>query len=627
MRANDVARPVASAETIAAALKAKKSGSGWTCSCVSHEDKNPSMSIREVNGKTLVKCHAGCSQEALISELEHRGLWSTHDPAEIPLKHFSLGEYHQHWDYHDAAGQHVQRICRWDKPGGKKDIRPLTWQDNRWQWKALPESRPLYHLPKLKLQSTARVLVVEGEKAADAAQKLFTEFAVTCWAGGAEAAAKTDWKPLAGRDVTLWPDADAPGRKAMHGVATTLAKINCTVQIADLSQLGILPSGWDAADALADKNIDLDALWTALESAKPLLRLAKTNGVTARSLAEVMSTPSRVRWLKGLRKVLERGVIAIAAGKRGSYKSFWVNHLGMLAAIEGEVVLIVTAEGAGSDRRAAAWFKVHGQGRGPSDVKVFLIERRIDFNSHDGIAALLQEIERLQIRPALLIIDTLSKNSGALDEDKNSEVKGFIGRLDVGIRTPLDCTILIVAHTGHGDQSRPRGASAIEADTDAAYIVTKEGDCGVTVSRERFKDAPELPPLNYRVEVVDLGYCDDDGEPATSCVLIQSECAPATVSNPAFRGKAQRQLLAAIRARANGDAQKIWTLDDLRRIGREAGMSKSTARSAVEAVTFSPYMSQTLGGYRLSEDRVEKVEQGRTTHFDRSTRVVKVESP
>ena len=48
--------------------------------------------------------------------------------------------------------------------------------------------------------------------------------------------------------------------------------------------------------------------------------------------------------------------------------------------------------------------------------------------------------------PELLVIDTFSKNSGALDENGDGDVKAFIGGLDVGLRTPL------------GPLDHPRGA-------------------------------------------------------------------------------------------------------------------------------------------------------------------------
>lgn len=38
----------------------------FTALCVAHDDRNPSMSVSEVNGTILFHCHAGCSQSALL---------------------------------------------------------------------------------------------------------------------------------------------------------------------------------------------------------------------------------------------------------------------------------------------------------------------------------------------------------------------------------------------------------------------------------------------------------------------------------------------------------------------------------------------------------------------------------
>ena len=45
------------------------------CIARPHEDKTPSLSVSESNGKILVKCHAGCSQTAVIEALRGRGIW------------------------------------------------------------------------------------------------------------------------------------------------------------------------------------------------------------------------------------------------------------------------------------------------------------------------------------------------------------------------------------------------------------------------------------------------------------------------------------------------------------------------------------------------------------------------
>jgi hypothetical protein len=63
------------AESIGRALDGRKCGSQWVARCPAHEDRSPSLSITERNGKVLVCCHAGCSQTDVIAALRARGLW------------------------------------------------------------------------------------------------------------------------------------------------------------------------------------------------------------------------------------------------------------------------------------------------------------------------------------------------------------------------------------------------------------------------------------------------------------------------------------------------------------------------------------------------------------------------
>ena len=58
-----------------------------------------------------------------------------------------------------------------------------------------------------------RSLLCEGEKSADAAAALLgPPWAAVASMNGARSPQRTDWSPLAGRDVTIWPDNDEPGR-------------------------------------------------------------------------------------------------------------------------------------------------------------------------------------------------------------------------------------------------------------------------------------------------------------------------------------------------------------------------------------------------------------------------------
>jgi len=47
----------------------------FSACCPAHNDRNPSFSVSDVNGKTLVKCFSGCTQEGVINALRDLGLW------------------------------------------------------------------------------------------------------------------------------------------------------------------------------------------------------------------------------------------------------------------------------------------------------------------------------------------------------------------------------------------------------------------------------------------------------------------------------------------------------------------------------------------------------------------------
>ncbi len=57
-------------------IRAHLGALGSSAKCPAHEDTQASLSISEnPAGKVLLKCHAGCSQGAVIGALQERGIW------------------------------------------------------------------------------------------------------------------------------------------------------------------------------------------------------------------------------------------------------------------------------------------------------------------------------------------------------------------------------------------------------------------------------------------------------------------------------------------------------------------------------------------------------------------------
>ena len=215
------------------------------------------------------------------------------DAAPQPLRcHAQHGQASALWRYADVQGRTFGYVARFDTPAGKI-ILPLCFGQygtNRpqWVWKALPEPRPLYGLPSLAAApDDAPVLLVEGEKTADAAQVLFPHCAVLTWSGGANAVGKADWSPLIGRAITIWPDNDEPGFKAALEIAALLKSIAASVHM--VLPPTSLPEKWDVADP-APESFDLHEALNAAMPAEDFCRSvsSRNGGLTT---AEKIDTP------------------------------------------------------------------------------------------------------------------------------------------------------------------------------------------------------------------------------------------------------------------------------------------------------------------------------------------------
>lgn len=179
------------------------------------------------------------------------------DNAPEPMKaHHHYGPPSKTWAYRDSEGRLLGYVWRIDRAGKNKEILPLTFcrsvsGKREWRFRSWNTPRPLYGLDRLAANPHSPVLVVEGEKCADAGAAYLKRYAVIAWPGGAKAVKKIDWSPLEGRKIVLWPDADADhaGFLAMFDLYEEIkgrAEIVKLMEVPDGT-----PNKWDIADAVS----------------------------------------------------------------------------------------------------------------------------------------------------------------------------------------------------------------------------------------------------------------------------------------------------------------------------------------------------------------------------------------
>lgn len=260
----------------------KKSGHEWSGLCPFHNDEKKSLQVNE--SKQIFKCFAcgeggdsiaflmklGYSFKEAVTEINggsvdveiapvhnhsqmvKRPSWKQIVPEGKPtsFSHYRHGKPSRTWEYRNKEGDTFGYICRFDTTEGKEVIPYIYATDgsrSEWRWQGFDKPRPLYNLVAILEQPEATVMVVEGEKTADAAQALFPHAVVTCWQGGARAIKHTDWTPLFGRKVVLWPDNDQPGVEAMQDIAEIIVP-DCAV-VKFVTNPPDAPKHWDLADA------------------------------------------------------------------------------------------------------------------------------------------------------------------------------------------------------------------------------------------------------------------------------------------------------------------------------------------------------------------------------------------
>lgn len=239
--------------------------------------------------------------------------------------------------------------------------------------------------------------------------------------------------------------------------------------------------------------------------------------------AELIANITPVEWL--VERYIEANAMVILFGEPGVGKSFIALDMACCIATgeawqgfsvkQGPVFYIAGEGHAGIGRRLGAWCRYRAVKLGSIHVSTTaapLTEWEAVKQVMRGIKAKVQQYGV----PALIVVDTLARNFGGLDENSNKDMGLFVQHMD-RLKYELQTTVLIVHHTGQGNKDRARGASALKGAVDIEHRVEAKAGGTIALQTTKMKDA-ELPePVLMRLHGVDLG------EIGNSAVVVKAD--------------------------------------------------------------------------------------------------------
>ena len=157
------------------------------------------------------------------------------------------GQHTMEFPYRNQNGELLFLVRRYDTEDGGKKIITWTFHDSgQWLPKKPNKPWPLFGLDALANHPHALVLLAEGEKAAQAAERLLPGIGVTTL-NGSSSVAYADLDPLQGREVVILPDADEPGQNYALDLIERLTGRVTSLRIVDVWAMD-WTQGQDVAD-------------------------------------------------------------------------------------------------------------------------------------------------------------------------------------------------------------------------------------------------------------------------------------------------------------------------------------------------------------------------------------------
>jgi hypothetical protein len=402
--------------------------------------------------------------------------------------------------------------------------------DGTWSLKRPEGTMPLYYKAK---HIDKPILVSEGEKATLGAEKIYEGDCAT-WHGGVNSWQKSDWSPLYGKEVWIFPDNDEAGFKCANEIADMLTKNKSTVKVVTP------PPHFEDKDDLWDahKRDDFPTsgdLVTYIEGMDEFKEVkAPRASLYFQTVDEIMSNITEPDWL--IDKCIERGTVTSIFGAAKSGKSFIAIDMACAVAsgrtfygyeTKPATVLYLAGEGfTGVGRRIKSHEQHHDYSLKNKPLLVSNRGTRIgDNEDFKNLQEVCRNIEKEQGSIGMIIVDTLARNYG-LNENSTEDMNKFIQHID-DLKEEFNASIIIVHHTGHGSGARSRGSSVLPAALDYEFKVDRDKNSDdaamlVNLKQTLVKDGTPIDEMYLKFKEIELlGF-----KGVTSGVLLETDEKP-----------------------------------------------------------------------------------------------------
>jgi len=332
---------------------------------------------------------------------------------------------------------------------------------------------------------------------------------------------------------------------------------------------------------------------------------------------------TEIKWV--VDDYIEADSLAQVFGDPGGGKSFVAIDLACCVATgkpwhghdvkQGSVFYIAGEGHNGLARRLKAW--QIGNGTSLAGVPLYKSHRAAQLYDATEAAVVAESIKQLSAEanciPSMIVIDTLARNHGG-DENSTQDMNAFIQHLDVYLRQPWKCCVMVVHHSGVADKDRSRGSTALKGALDAEYKCQLDsGTKTIAFESKKMKDAEMPSSKNFQITQVDLPINNKNGMPVKGAYLtavdisgLVSQVQKKTYLSPNQKQVMECLVMLEVSLHQNQQLRPVG-YDEWRDSAKEHGVKNNRFWEVVKSMISKDLVVEVDGGYKSRNSQPSEV--------------------